>query len=59
MFFCHAKVMPAGMPSEADKKAMHDYYRVLNVVLAVGVVMEIMLVPPVIDRQQGQHQTKK
>ena len=47
------KVMPAGMPSEADKKAIHDYYRVLNVLLTVGVVMEIMVLPPVIDRQQG------
>ena len=51
--------MPAGMPSEADKKALHDYYRVLNVILTVGVVMEIMIVPPVIDRKQGlQHQIK-
>ena len=27
--------------------------RVLNVILTAGVVMEIMLVPPVIDRKQG------
>ena len=41
------------MPTEADKKAVHDYYRVLHRILAAGVVMEIMLVPPVIDRSQG------
>ena len=28
-------------------------FRVLNVILTAGVVMEIMLVPPVIDRKQG------
>lgn len=49
----HLEVMPAGMPSDADKKAVHDYYRVLHRILAVGVVMEIMLVPPVIDRKAG------
>ena len=51
--------MPAGMPSEADKKAMHDYYRVLNVLLTVGVVMEVMVLPPVIDRQQGLFQIER
>ena len=45
--------MPVGMPREDDYKAVHDYYRVLNVILTAGVVMEIMLVPPVIDRKQG------
>ena len=45
--------MPVGMPRADDYKAVHDYYRVLNVILTAGVVMEIMLVPPVIDRKQG------
>ena len=45
--------MPVGMPREDDYKAVHDYYRVLNVILTAGVVMEIMLVPPVIDRKQA------
>ena len=46
--------MKNGGPSAEDKKAVSDYYRVLNVILTAGVVMEIMLVPPVIDRKQGE-----
>lgn len=49
----HLETMPVGMPRADDYKAVHDYYRVLNVILTAGVVMEIMLVPPVIDRKQG------
>lgn len=45
--------MDVGMPTPADKKAVHDYYRVLHRILAAGVVMEIMLVPPVIDINEG------
>ena len=45
--------MPVGMPREADYKAVHDYYRVLHVLLTAGYVMEIMAGPPVIDREQG------
>ena len=45
--------MPVGGPTAEDKKAVADYYRVLNIVLTAGVVMEIMLLPPVIDRKQG------
>ena len=47
------QVMPVGGPSPEDKKAVSDYYRVLNILLTAGVVMEIMLLPPVIDRKQG------
>merc|ERR1719471_337978 len=46
-------VMSVGGPSPEDKKAVADYYRVLNIILTAGVVMEIMLLPPVIDRKQG------
>lgn len=45
--------MDTGITTPEEKKAVHDYYRVLHRILAVGVVMEIMLVPPVIDRKKS------
>eukprot|EP00443_Scrippsiella_acuminata_P078552 CAMPEP_0115373802 /NCGR_PEP_ID=MMETSP0271-20121206/1623_1 /TAXON_ID=71861 /ORGANISM="Scrippsiella trochoidea, Strain CCMP3099" /LENGTH=374 /DNA_ID=CAMNT_0002796823 /DNA_START=42 /DNA_END=1166 /DNA_ORIENTATION=+ len=40
-----------GVKDEADAKAIHDLYKVLNQICAAGVVMEIMTLPPVLDRR--------
>lgn len=42
-----------GVKNPAEAKAIHDFYKVLNQILAVGVVMEIMLLPPSLDPSAG------
>jgi len=42
-----------GVKTPAEVKAIHDYYKVLHQILAVGVVMEIMLLPPSLDPDAG------
>lgn len=42
-----------GVKNPKEAKAIHDFYKVLNQVLAVGVVMEIMLLPPSLDPSAG------
>jgi len=38
-----------GVKTPEEAKAIHDFYKVLNQICAVGVVMEIMLLPPSLD----------
>jgi cyclopropane fatty-acyl-phospholipid synthase-like methyltransferase len=42
-----------GVQTPEDAKALHDYYRVLHRILAVGVVLEVMMLPPTLDPQVG------
>mmetsp|Transcript_112562 Transcript_112562/g.363576 ORF Transcript_112562/g.363576 Transcript_112562/m.363576 type:complete len:366 (-) Transcript_112562:107-1204(-) len=40
-----------GVKSEADAKAVADLYKVLSQICAAGVLMEIMLLPPAMDKR--------
>lgn len=40
-----------GVKDERDAKAIHDFYKVLHHICAAGVLMEVMLLPPAMDRK--------
>merc|ERR1712232_129944 len=41
-----------GVRTDEDRKAIHDLYKVLNQICAAGVLMEIMLLPPTLDKSK-------